>query len=153
MWAVGEIGMGLGNVVSNRVVCLSSILLGTHPLRLHISILLRTLCPLRCHITILLGTLCPFKASQPVSLVVTSSLRASPVFFCVTCSCWPLYVPIFHVAFYPVCPKSHGTLQVAWTIQELCAAVLVRPSAAWKKKQSPLQLHAGGAREAQGSNP
>ena len=41
MWAVGEIGTGLGNVLGNRVVCLfSGILLGTHPLRLCISILL-----------------------------------------------------------------------------------------------------------------
>ena len=56
MWAVGEIGMGLGNVLGNRVVCLfSGILLGTHPLRLRIGILLGTLCPLRRHIGILLG--------------------------------------------------------------------------------------------------
>ena len=117
----------------------SGILLRMHPLRLHIGILLGTLCPLRRHIGILLGTLCPFKALQPVSLIVTSSLRASPVFFCVTCSCWPLYVPIYHVAFYPVCPKSHGTLKVTWTIPKLCVLLswFVRLPHGKKKKTVP----------------
>ena len=62
MWAVGEIGTGLGNVLGNRVICLfSGILLATHPLGLCLGILLRTLCPLRRHIGILLGTLCPLR--------------------------------------------------------------------------------------------
>ena len=41
MWVVGEISTGLGDVLGNRVFCLfSGILLGTHPLRLRIGILL-----------------------------------------------------------------------------------------------------------------
>ena len=152
MWVVGEIGAGLGNVLANESFIFSGILLGMHPLRLCIGILIGTLCPLRRHISILLGTLCPFKALWPVSLIMTSSLRASPVFFCVTRSCWPLYVPIYHVAFYPVCPKSHRTLKVTWTIPKLLCHCLGSSSCHMEKKLSPLQLHAGGTREAQGSN-
>ena len=80
MWAVGEIGMGLGDVLGNRVVYLFRYPSRDASLKVSHWYPSRDTLSLKASHRYPSGTL-SIKASRLVSLVVTSSLRASPVFF------------------------------------------------------------------------